>query len=57
MRDGYPSVWFDCPAADAFATAQYICYKYNAKMIDFAGVLGYAPVSLDTEKPQLAGRS
>lgn len=46
-REGYPSVWFDCPASKAFATAQYICYEYDAKMIDFAGVLGYIPPSLD----------
>lgn len=57
MRDGYPSVWFDCPASEAFATAQYICHKYNAKMIDFAGVLGYVPASLDAKKPSTATRS
>jgi len=54
MREGYPSVWFDCPASKAFATAQYICHEYDAKMIDFAGVLGYIPPSMDTEKPSTA---
>jgi len=54
MRAGYPSVWFDCPAADAFETAQYICRKHNAKMIEFAGLMGYVPVSADTEKARTA---
>lgn len=57
MRDGYPSVWFDCPASEAFATAQYICYIYGAKMLDFAGLLGDIPPSLDMEKPLAATRS
>ena len=54
MRAGYPSVWFDCPAADAFETAQYICREHGAKMGSFEGLMG---ISVDTEKPQVAARS
>ena len=46
IREGYPSVWFDCPAVDAFETAQYICRKHDAKMVEFTGAFGYIPVSV-----------
>jgi len=48
VREGYPSVWFDCPVVDAFETAQYICRKHGAKMGSFDGLMGS---SVDTEKP------
>lgn len=57
MREGYPSVWFDCPAEDAFETAQYICRKYDAKMIEFSGAFGYVPASVETEKAPAATRA
>jgi len=47
MRAGHPSVWFDCPAVDAFEAAQYVCRKHGAKMESFDGLMG---ISAETEK-------
>lgn len=44
-RDGFDTVWFNCPAEDALATAEYIGKTYNYA-IDYNGPMGKISANL-----------